>query len=239
MTEVPCWCYWEGPTTPITELCIESIRRTHPTLCVVGPDDIRALGGDEPLSLTEGKSLAYRADLLRFWLLDQYGGVWFDADIVALRSSPLVNDLQQYAMAGFGANTPGPPFSACHFAMQRGPLASEAYAMCKTILAMKHPYYGESSQGVLGRLWRYYETHGIIRRRERYNFAKIHWQNWRQFIAPIAKTRAYWNENAATYHLTNPVSAAVAHLTREQLLSSDTFLGFLLRQSLAIKMPRP
>jgi hypothetical protein len=49
---------------------------------------------------------------------------------------------------------------------------------------------------------------------------------------PIRHIRRRWGPNAYVYHICAPLYQAVAAQSREELLGSKTFLGFLLRQAL-------
>ena len=95
--DLPVWTYWQpGPigTPPIVELMLESIARHNPTAQVLDDAAVIELGGQEVLDLTRRQKLVNRSDLLRFWLLKNFGGAWLDADYVCTKPvAPLLDPL--------------------------------------------------------------------------------------------------------------------------------------------------
>ena len=148
--------YWQGPRTPLVDLCLESIHRHHPGLQILDPAGVSALGGQEILDRTADETIAYRSDLLRWWLMKEFGGVWFDADMIFFQPTGLIDILQpHHEFAGFTRKRPGHPHSMpCdqHFAMRQGKLADIAYKKCLAVL--RPPFrYGDTNRKPIAVLW--------------------------------------------------------------------------------------
>lgn len=88
VTSIPkiIWCYWEQgliAAPDVVHLCVRSWRLTNPNY------DLRVLSGNSPLVKEFGSRFPQwsrwpvqkRANLLRLWLLDTWGGVWVDATL--------------------------------------------------------------------------------------------------------------------------------------------------------------
>ncbi len=91
------WTYWEnkaGKNTPgYISLCQETVRQTNPDcqFVVLSPENLRhylpplsvAIDNLFPKNATE-PSLALKADVIRIQILKTHGGIWIDADCIAL-----------------------------------------------------------------------------------------------------------------------------------------------------------
>jgi hypothetical protein len=229
-------------------MCLESIRRHHPTLQVLDPETVAAKGGNHLLDKTRGELIQYRADLLRFWLMREFGGVWFDADIIAFRPSGLIDNLQSnHAWQAAGYYVPprrkgprgkqgGNVFCDQHFCFRRGRLAMTAYDACLAALRAPSASYGSTNQGALQEVWQRFP--GKVHRTGHWLYARIPFHDpWCYFRKEtdeaFAARPAFWpqKDRPYTYHLGGYVMHAFGHLSRAQLLASRTFLGFLLRKA--------
>ena len=97
MMTFPVWTYWENlpgrRIPPYLALCLEILRRRCPgaEVHLVGPDDLPELIGDLPVDFERlrvrgrsGPPIAQKADYIRIALLQKYGGLWLDVDVIAL-----------------------------------------------------------------------------------------------------------------------------------------------------------
>ena len=101
-TEDTIWTYWqpgEIGTPPIVHLMLDSITRHNPSAVVLNDELVRQLGGQEVLDVTTMRgfppqeAMMRRSDLLRFWLLREFGGAWLDADYICFRPATLLEPL--------------------------------------------------------------------------------------------------------------------------------------------------
>ncbi len=107
------WMYWEtmpNKTKPgYIDLCINSVKHNC-SKCF----DIRVLDNNtiydylpelKNIDLT-GLNLPQKVDYYRYCLLEKYGGVWIDADILVLKCiCPFYNNLENNDYVGFGCGT--------------------------------------------------------------------------------------------------------------------------------------
>ena len=104
------WMYWEtlpGKTKPgYIDLCIESVKfncgRCFDVIVLDNITILDYLPELKDLDLTF-LHLPQRVDYYRYSLLEKYGGVWIDADILVLKCiCPFYNKLKKHDYVGFG-----------------------------------------------------------------------------------------------------------------------------------------
>ncbi|EZQ11585.1 glycosyltransferase family 32 protein [Acinetobacter sp. Ver3] len=99
------WLYWEGVTPPLVEKCIAQIQKLHLDyeVNILGPDNIgEYCSFDLNNDVVKKATAQQRADLIRFNLIYQYGGIWLDASIITYEKLDWINDLvQQQRVEGF------------------------------------------------------------------------------------------------------------------------------------------
>ncbi len=92
--QVPAWTYWEGPMPAWIAECLETSRLHLPQLQVLGPGSLDTLR-DLDIDLSH-LHVAQRADVIRAFLLARHGGLWVDADCIAMRDlAPLLARLSE------------------------------------------------------------------------------------------------------------------------------------------------
>ena len=211
MKDVPVWSYWDsGQPPPIIQLCIELIGRWHPRFTLVTAESLAAMGGGEVLGLTADHALAHRADLARFWLLKTFGGLWLDADCIALRPADLPSRLEGDATMAC------PRRRKCHShaiaAVGGSPLAEEAFRRCRDFLATNPRdtfLWAAPSDGVLDGLLSDWSGLGYLR-------PVVHWPyrflnctampkerllGERRPDAHYRQQHRRWGPNACVYHI--------------------------------------
>lgn len=99
------WTYWEGERSPLIDLCLQTMAdrclEDDVQFTLVTPDNIGPL---LPAGFLRSEYLdlpqpALRADAIRAALLARYGGWWWDADTVALRSPRQLPDARALYMS--------------------------------------------------------------------------------------------------------------------------------------------
>lgn len=88
------WIYWEGALPILVEKCIARIKILNPhyKVHVLQPDDISNfcdISFDHLSNITSQQ----KADLLRFKLIYQYGGIWLDASIILYENLDWIQNL--------------------------------------------------------------------------------------------------------------------------------------------------
>lgn len=86
--------WWQGENMPlVTQRCLESVRKYNNghKVVLLTKDNIRNyINFDDDVYDQIGKSLSLQnfSDLLRFYLLSEYGGVWIDATVLLTKEIP-------------------------------------------------------------------------------------------------------------------------------------------------------
>lgn len=104
------WMYWEtlpGKSKPgYIDLCIESVKfNCGKCFKIIVLDNNKILEYLPELDMSEIShlSLPQRVDYYRYCLLEKYGGVWLDADILVIKCiCPFFKKLKNYDYVGFG-----------------------------------------------------------------------------------------------------------------------------------------
>lgn len=233
---LPTWVYWQGEKSPLIELCIESIQRHNPGTQVLDAQSAEQLGAGDVISVTEGRSAFLRADVLRLWLLKEFGGAWIDADCISLRRLDMIDMLADHEFVGFGNPNTSPACSNAIIASRpHGTVVTRAYNRAmRAVQSGRHLAYGEIGQSLLCKLWQ--RNPDLYRRCDRWRYAYIHWSRPQQFLRPkisdvLHEQSKLWNPQACTYHLTGKAASQFASQSQQELLNGNTFLSFLLRRS--------
>jgi len=241
--EQPIWVYWEGEMSPVIQLCIETMERHFgDQLHLVGPEEIRRLGGEHVLDRAEGLFLPYRSDLIRLWLIKHFGGIWVDADTVVVNRPPVefleaakVDDLvgvyNPNAKAGWGVGG----MLATPFGAKKGSPAIEfCYNKVLDIIQDRKTngtriVYGSTSVGVLCAAYKKFNQELSITRFHHWKLNRVPWQKVDLFNKPCNphhfKSHVASHNNVCFYHLTNKITANWKEKTRDQILASNTFLA--------------
>ena len=103
------WLFWEhrsGQKTPTyIKLCHESVKKNCKDLDVTILTNTNIGRYLPDLRDLSKLSLPHKADYIRLAILQKYGGMWIDSDIIVYRSlRNLINKLQTQDFVGFGCN---------------------------------------------------------------------------------------------------------------------------------------
>lgn len=235
------WSYWEGPRPPIVELCLQTLARHNPSFRLVGPEELVELGGGETLEATAGIPRPYRSDLVRLWLLREFGGVWVDADTICTHPLSIVDEATSCDLWGVFHPRGRDGLLAAPFGARAGsPVIADGYGRCRELLAgyrrTGRLQYGATSVRLLSQLWRIHQR-AHVRRRAHWRWFPIHWRQCREVYNRRGRHAAHawsgaWNPNAELWHLTNPVTHDQAEL---DVATDDTFAAFVMRKALRIR----
>ncbi|WP_215902146.1 capsular polysaccharide synthesis protein, partial [Acinetobacter bereziniae] len=90
------WIYWEGDFPEFVEKCIQNIRKKNPNyeVYLLNPENVNQYSLID-FSLLQDATPQQKADLLRFDLLYQHGGIWLDASIIVYESLDWIFELIQ------------------------------------------------------------------------------------------------------------------------------------------------
>lgn len=245
------WSYWEGPRPPFIDLCWRTVQRHNQDARLVGPDDVSAMGGRSILESSVGLPHAIRADLVRAWLLYTHGGIWLDSDVICLAPfdwQPEKFDLICVRKPHTKAHGAG-GIVACPWGCRAGsPLAERILSGVKVAIqrmqAGHHVTYGETSTGVLSRVYRTAPPGATVQVRQPWRYCPVHWSHARAAFLRRGtrhkhETAAAWRPGATCYHLTNPITHAYQAATEPEILADPRFASFLLSKSLGLPSALP
>ncbi|UXH79177.1 capsular polysaccharide synthesis protein [Roseateles amylovorans] len=101
VTAETVWAYWEGDCPDWITACLRTLRSAAPTLRLLNAasfDQLRDQDRDIDLNRLQ---VAHRADFIRLFLLQRYGGLWVDADCVAMQPlAPVLALLGAHELVG-------------------------------------------------------------------------------------------------------------------------------------------
>jgi len=88
------WMYWEGSLPQFVNACVENIKKKNPDYEVyfLTPDTIKKYS-DVNFSHIEHATPQQKADLIRFDLIYQHGGIWLDSSILIYENLDWIQSL--------------------------------------------------------------------------------------------------------------------------------------------------
>jgi hypothetical protein len=238
------WTYWEGPTTPVIDLCWQTVKLHNPDARRLGPDDVAAMGGQSILDAGDGLPHAIRSDLIRAWLVYTYGGVWLDADQIVM--APIDWEPDKYDLIcvrnpnskGIGyRGVVATPWGARQGSTIAGEVLTRVSAAVAAMRRGQHVAYGQTSTGVLSRVAREVANRPTVQIRQPWRYCPVRWNHARQVFLRRGRWAAHetsraWRPGIVCYHLTNPIPHAYAALTADQVLDDNRFASYLLNKSM-------
>ncbi|MFW1951651.1 glycosyltransferase family 32 protein [Acinetobacter beijerinckii] len=88
------WMYWEGALSGFVKQCIEQVKKTNPDYEVyfLTPDTVKDFC-DIDYERFQHATPQQKADLIRFELIYQHGGIWLDASTIIYESLDWIQEL--------------------------------------------------------------------------------------------------------------------------------------------------
>lgn len=234
------FAYWQGDVPPIVAMCLQTLQAHNSTFVLLNADSIDDLGGQHILDATQGKGTAHRSDIVRTWALHQFGGTWVDADLICLNPFDLNERLQAESqlvqVLGFGMSHRDNHFSNIVFAARQGSsiLAERVEQQLDILRKLKTLKYAQIGRPIPDNVKPVTDVR--VTRLERKKILPINAGNSYLYMQRGQDTeharRPHWDISAYSYHVWSRISKRFAGKTQEQVLASNTFLGFVLRQAL-------
>lgn len=235
------WTYWEQgieQAPPWIRLCRETIT-THAGDHEVHTLDAETIGRFLPdlrPELWQLPTIATRADHLRVRLLERYGGLWLDLDVIAFPSLTDVFhclDHAEFACAGkrsndvtmgFMAARPGAEVLQCWRERQEQLLSVGPPAHLDAWGALGGPLMGAEARRI--------GVHDVGDER----VVPIPWREWRRFLSPFESATAILNaEPFVVYLFHQEMSERMLGFERRDLLGGRRLISRLFRASLSIE----
>ncbi|WP_291357141.1 MULTISPECIES: glycosyltransferase family 32 protein [unclassified Acinetobacter] len=88
------WMYWDSEIPPIVQKCFDQIKKLNPTY-QINVLNIKNTASFCDLNFTEFNNLTpqQKSDLIRFYLLYHYGGIWLDGSIITYSNLDWIIDI--------------------------------------------------------------------------------------------------------------------------------------------------
>lgn len=242
------WTYWEDkkekPRTTVVDLCLKSLEKNLGAT-VVTPEWLQGqTGGDSIWAKAQGVPIPQRSDLIRLWLIHEFGGIWVDADSIALGpiDPRFIQLCESKDLAGvFNKGTKGKDLLSTPFGAPAGSPAiafalDECWMDLEKIRDGTHVPYGKTSVGLLSKIWEDHRSLFNIGRVEHWRLNRIPWNvshhySFRGTAFRHKQRRHQWTPLSTLYHLTGKVMDQHKAWTKDQLMESDTLLSFLFQRA--------
>jgi hypothetical protein len=227
--------FWVGPKPPIIELCLRSIQINIPNSEQWTLEQWESVydGKLGPWERIVNRPPNTQSDLLRYWLLSTYGGIWLDADCIAFRDVRAVWDADADYI-GYCCEGKECPYTALMGGHPNSPVVD---ALCKRArtFVKGHPALNifAGPQLTLAALRDCPDASIIIIERN-----LLHPIIWKQYfknlyngnINPYAPLD--FHPNALGLMLHRRVIAAYRSMSEKQLMTNSTAIGQALRKAL-------
>jgi len=226
---------------------MDTVRRHHANVTIVNAEWVRAHGRKDLLDATADHTTAHRADLIRFWLLSEFGGLWLDTDVIAARPvtihDALSGDVHLACLSHPGrrpeSNLKGFCQSSMIAGVARAEATREAFARCKRFLATHRRgtfSWADSSDVVLESMHLWWTGVGsltIIPPEQCYPWltcGKIgEWHSDAHYAASLVG-----QDRFEAMHLCRSPVMAASKLGREGALADRSVVGFLFRRAFGL-----
>jgi len=231
---LPVWSYWEGPCPAWIRACRRTITAHAPRVRLLTPETFdRLRDRDRNIDLS-GLCAPHRADYIRAFLLQRYGGLWIDADCLLMQPlQPLLDVLAVHDFIGHRERV-GLISNAFIGARPGSRIASAFYdRVCHVLRARKPLYWNALGADPLTAVvagdaqgWHELACEQV---------QPICWSHPEEFFAervPADHERVF-DARAICYMLSNgAINNYLAAHAHADLLRDRTFFSFLLRRSL-------
>jgi hypothetical protein len=237
--------YWENvpgrAKPPYLDLCLETIKRhIDPGMPLRVLDETTVFDWLQDLSPEDWKKLGSpvrRSDFARVRLLDRHGGLWLDADCIAMSSlGSLVEPLDRNELVGWGGDVGEGWFYNGLFAARAGATFLQKWIAAQDALLAAHADWERLSWAALGQgLMR-----DLVGANEYYNIPRLQiapvlFYEWRRFLSPMQSPARVLDSAPITVMLWNrEMERDLGGLPAQSVLSSKMLIGRLFRISLGL-----
>ncbi|MGW8177780.1 MAG: class I SAM-dependent methyltransferase [bacterium] len=233
------WQYWEGKANSINSMCMGTVSKYSGTYELVTPESFQSICHDcTIMNLVSKLPLAIKSDLIRYWLLHNFGGIWVDSDVIMLREHDLhIQDKHDLIAIKNPANyrsvvaTPivcNPHTQLTKFMLDR------CTRLCRRMLAGNHIPYGETSRGVLQKATSRFR--GRTQLREHWKYCPVSWKMAKPTYCRKRKKHTIqvdlWRPSQIYHHLTNPVTSHYKNSSAKAILADRTLTSFLFSRAM-------
>ncbi|MEX1005566.1 MAG: capsular polysaccharide synthesis protein [Acidimicrobiia bacterium] len=227
--------YWETPLErarpPYLDLCLRTVDRWKGDLRLHHLDESTIHDFLPDLRPEVDRlSLNHKSDYYRSRLVHRYGGLWLDADVVALRPlDELFDGLAEHRIALYGKQ-PADLSANCFIGMAGDPVLEQWMTLQDRTLDTHQtiPWNG------LGKDPLVIAATGVHYQRLAANrIAPLHWQHWRRLRSKWRPLRPYLKADPVLFMLYNHfLHDAFGDMTQSDLMHSNMLISRLFRHAL-------
>ena len=237
------WLYWENKPgrviPPYIELCHETIRH-HCSgdfeVILTTPDNIRDYIPDAgPFEEIQNPNPAIRTAYIRVALLEKYGGIWMDSDIIVLKNfAPLKDLIQRVGFVGFDKISAGDNHVPNWMLMSLagGKVITEYKRRIDEAVEKKKKFpWGQLGARMITPIIREWANPGDYAIIDERIVSPIPWQREKIFFTD-ADPRRYINDSTLSVMLfNNRFTDEFKEESREKVLNSNTMIAKLFKLS--------
>lgn len=230
------WVYWEGPCPDWIRACLRTLAIAAPNLRLLSAESFDHLRDhDRDINLAR-LQVAHRADFVRLFLLRRYGGLWVDADCLAMQPlQPVLDLLGQHETVGHRERS-GLVSNGFLAARPGSRIINAVYERVCARLRSNKPL-GWTSIGSEPLSAVIAEDAGGWHELPCVRIQPICWSDPGAFFAERsnANHQTAFDKNAISYMLSNTrVRQHVAQHPQADLLNAGTFFSFLLNRAMGV-----
>lgn len=230
--------------SPFQRLCLDTIEKHNPTFRLLTPETFRQIEGAEDIwQMCVGLPVTRRSDLIRAWLLFYHGGIWTDADCIALDRIDLVDLVANFDLIACHNKEHKPnkalstPFGGRAGGYELQSLFNDAHELAQAFKRGRKLSYAEMSVEALSRVWVENYHSEYVKTVEHWRYNPVYWKYARHAYLRVASDENHesygvYKPAQIVHHLTNQISGNLNILTREQCLDHPSFACYLIRKSL-------
>ncbi len=241
---VHVWMYWENLPgkyrAPYLELCLDTIKlHLDDAMCLHALDEESVFEWLPDLSPEIWEKLGTpirRADYARVRLVERHGGLWLDADCIAMkRLRPLVEPLASHDVVGWGSDVGGRFYNNLFAALPKAPLLRRWMDAQDAALAAQddwlHLSWAALGQELMTDVLAGDNYHRVTSGR----VAPVLWYEWRRFLSTMQSPARVQASEPITVMLWNrEMGRHLGGRSADSLLSSKMLIGRLFRIALGI-----
>jgi hypothetical protein len=235
------WSYWEGPKSPLIELCLDTLRIHNPEVKILTFDTFLEQMEHNKNLIPRLRELApnVQSDFIRSYLLHHYGGVWCDADAIHFQPmTDVTNMLKNYEFFAYREYSDRPANLCTALMGSRGPSSK--------VIAAYHGLHlqlvGSGCEIKNNRLGPTTLMNSRLRNKDEElglfpvgRVMPIHFSQKSEFHDPMPLEQFELlvhphPQNSIMTMLTHGVIAPVKTANREKLMESPSFIGHALRK---------
>lgn len=229
------WMYWETPAggtrPPYLDLCLKTIEKHRGAWRLRYLDEV-TVGQFLPDLRPEvaGPSLNHKSDYIRPRLVHHHGGLWLDADVIALRPLGDLADMLGDREAAFYGRHESDLSANCFIGRSGSPILKRWMELQDAVIDSGDPVQ-----------WNGFGKHALVeaasgseyRMLPHERIAPLRWQHWKRLRSNWRSPKPYLSSDPILYMLYNHfLHDAFGDMNEAEILDSNMLISKLFRLAL-------